>query len=87
MKLKNEKISDRIEDNPSGVRQWLGAKLGAREAYKREPPDAIQSTSQHSNKYEKASREDMQRPNRKGKRSNENRKRNRELPKGLSGGW
>lgn len=86
MKVK-DKASDRIEDNPSSVRQWVGARLFAGEAYKAEPPDAVQSTQQHSNRYEKMSREDMQRPNRKGKRSNENRKRNRELPKGLSGGW
>lgn len=86
MKIKDQIPSDNIDDNPSGWRQGVNVLLSPRQAYKTEPPDAVQATGQHAPKYDKMSREDMQRPAH-GKKSNLNGKRNRELPKGLSGGW
>lgn len=86
MKVK-DKVSDQIEDNPSSIRQYLGAKLGAREAYKREPPDAIQATGQHTPKYDKMSREDKQRSNAWEKRSYAQPKGNRKRPALSGGGW
>ena len=86
MNLTKEKKSYNIDDNPSAIQQWVGAKLASGQAYKAEPPDAVQATTQHSNKYEKISR-DVQRSNREGKGSNLNRKRSREKQKGLTGGW
>ena len=88
MDLSKEKRSKSVIDNPSGWRQKVDAWLNmGRQARKVDPPEAISTTSQSSNKLDKADRDDVQRSNYWIKRPNENRKRNRELPKGLSGGW
>ncbi len=80
MKIKDQVPSDNVDDNPSGWKSQLKSFLAPRQTYKSEPSDAVQSTNQHSNKFEKSSL-DYQRVNRQGKGGS------KRITSGGGGGW